>query len=196
MVRQKLANAAEAYAKPGLLAPVPAPFVQTTTSGWASIFSENFDNGFPPAGPNGVCQWELRSSKPAQYLWGADIHRTYNASAKAAWPMSDGALGKQLIPTQNTYPENVTTQIVCKLANLQTSTLKNILVEFALWLDKADNGDYFFFGFNTGEPTFNGWTWTQTPVDQQGQATWQRIRFYYPELAAKVAANQGHLEIM
>lgn len=198
---------AQRPAKPGLLAPVPAPKRQTPQTGWHELYSETFDGGFPTPTQYNACAFELRA-KNNDYDWGRSTAHTYENSAAAAWPAAGGNLGPQQQPGSQTYPENLQTQMICRFAGLDATNLKNFMVEFALWMDEGQAGDRFFVGFNTGEmaedpndsskqvETFYGRVWLQTPLAADGNHTWQRYRFFYPELADKVRANNGTLAVM
>ncbi|MCB0062289.1 MAG: hypothetical protein KDE19_09245, partial [Caldilineaceae bacterium] len=193
---EQLPSTALRHSKPGLLSLASSPLLQSSTPGWVSIYSENFDTSFPGAGQYGDCSLELRSDDATNYQWGGNSFRTFEESAGAAWPAKGGNLGALLTPGSDTYPEDIKTQIICHFSNLNAISLKNVMVEFALWLDEGDHGDSFFMGFNTGESLYYGKRWRQTPVDENGTRLWQQYRFFYPELEDKVIANNGNLSIM
>lgn len=57
VAHELLGNAAAhlAYAKAGLMAPVPLPMQQAMVNGWNTLYSDNLDGGFPAPGPHGEC---------------------------------------------------------------------------------------------------------------------------------------------
>lgn len=183
--------------KPGLMMSVSAPLAQRA-EGWVSMFSMDFVQGFPAPGKYGDCQFELRSPN-GEYQWGYNNYRSYKVDAGdtrsgAAWPFAGGTAGGSQNPGAQTYPQSRMTQMICTFSGLNDALLKNVMSEFALWLDKGDPfvdgnnlGDYFFVGFNTGEAFYYGYRWYSTPIDtESNDYLWQRYRFFYPELAGKV----------
>lgn len=76
------------------------------------------------------------------------------------------------------------------------------MAEFALWLDRANDGDGFFFGFNTGEKdgsnnlVFRGRLWANTPKNDQNQVQWVVNRVFYPEVGSKAAQNGGKVALL
>jgi len=187
-------------AQPSALAGAQAATAHADQPGWVSLYSENFDGGFPTVGQHGACKLTLGSNNPTNdpnnYRWGGNNFRTDANSPGAAWSAAVGNLGKLLQPGTNTYPDSTTTQIICTFSGLNLTHLKNIRVEFALWLDAADANDLFFVGFKAGGTIFSGKAWQNTPLDSNGTPTWQRYSFFYPDLAAQVQANNGNLAIV
>lgn len=196
----------KSYGKPGLLAPIPRPLAQTTNS-WIPIFSEDFANELSD-GQYDQCNLRLLAADlnpgdgQQDYGWGRNTYHAANGHESAAWPFAGGNDGSLLNPGMQTYPESQRTQIICEFSNLSGLQLKNVMAEFALWMDQGDpfvdsenRGDYFFVGFNTGETSFYGATWYNTR-DQDGNPVWKDYRFFYPDLAPKIEANDGKLSIM
>ena len=183
--------------------------IASINTGWVSMFNVDFSTGvFPAEGQNGDCKLTLsaqdtNSSDGTQdYDWGLNNTR-FHETPGAAWPFAAGNNSGGLSPGTQTYPANQTTSIICTFSGLNNISLKNIMVEFSLWLDEgdpfvseADKGDFFFVGFNTGEANYYGHRWYKTPVDGNGVIQWSKYRFFYPEVAEKVRNNNGVLKIM
>jgi hypothetical protein len=199
--------------KPGLLMPAAAPLAQSG-EGWVSMFSEDFTGLFPANGQHGDCQFALLAAESisntavTDYQWGKNDYRYYQVDKDdtrtgAAWTFAGGTDGGSQHPGSETYPDNRRTFMICTFSGLTNASLKNVMAEFILWLDKGDPftdnthlGDYFFMGFNTGEATFRGYRWYSTPFDSDtNEYQWERYRFFYPGLAERVKQNSGVLKI-
>jgi len=99
------------------------------TSGWVTIFAEDFESGFP-----GI--WTV-GSDDGQFYWGKRTCLAY-ADSYSGWAVGGGPQGSALSCDSN-YPDNASAGMGYGPFNLADATAAE--VRFKLWLDTEWNGD-------------------------------------------------------
>lgn len=139
--------------------------------GWQRVYGQSFDAGFPVAKYDGACQIVTLANHP-RYRWGSSAQQSFAGSRAAASPL----LG--LTAAAGTYPENALLQFVCLFDDLGAA--QNLMVQFALRLDRGNDGDTFFAGVSRDGQTFFGRRWRNTPPAVGGAAAWAAQRLFAP----------------
>lgn len=152
--------------------------------GWQNVYRQSFDRGFPAAKFDGSCQVVTLSNHP-RYRWGSGTRTTFNGTRGAASP----ALG--IVESTGTYPEDALLQFACVFDGLQAA--QNLMVQFALRLDRGSGGDTFFAGVSTDGQTFYGRRWRNTPPAPDGAAdgpyAWANQRLFAPFIGGATDAD-------
>ncbi|MCB0046946.1 MAG: hypothetical protein KDD92_16100 [Caldilineaceae bacterium] len=177
------------YRKPGLLALVPQTAVQAIDN-WHVEDMEDFESGFPNT--TGDCAWQLtqRAGGGQSHIWGTASDRS-TSGAQALWPAGavndDASPGTQPLPPGSTYPTDMITSVICRLSDVGNA--KNVLAEFQMWYELADNGDSLSVQFFSGTGDGNG-----ENLDYQGGLEWRgstdgvvfqdwrAYHIYYPDI--------------
>jgi hypothetical protein len=161
--------------------PATAPrLARTGADGWQTLYRQSFDAGFPTRGRDGACGLMTIADNP-RHRWGSGAERTFAQSPGAASPL------RGLIATTGTYPEDALLQFVCVFDHVGAA--RNLMVEFALRVDRANDGDTFFVGISTDGETFHGRHWRNTLLRAYDQAEWGLQRLFAPFIGEEAGAD-------
>lgn len=148
--------------------------------GWQPIYRQSFDTGFPTGGLDGACR-VVTIANNMRYHWGSGTERTFDHTRAAATPLHG------IVASAGTYPERALLQFVCIFDRLQDA--QNLMVQFALWMDRGNDGDTFFAGVATDGQTFYGRRWRNTQPVINGDYAWFEQRIFAPFVGAETRAG-------
>lgn len=176
-----------ALAPPPLPALQPAGSLQSLAGGnWQGVYRQSFDAGFPTARFDGNCQLVTLSNHP-RYRWGSGTQTTFGHTPAAALPALD------ITAATAPDPEDARIQFICVFDRLEAA--QNLMVQFALRLNRAGDGDTFFAGISTDGQTFYGRRWRNTPPVPDGGADgpypWASQRLFAPFIGAALSGGEA-----
>ena len=160
-------------------------------SGWSTLWRDNFDReGLDPA-LGGSCRFVLASTG-RKYQWGDDRARTFGGSAGAASPVRGGSEGRTHQPTN--AAGDLVSQMACVFDDMTAA--RNLMVQFALWMDQGSDGGSFFVGYSVDGRNFQGRRWRNSFQQEDGSSTWAEQRLFVPFVGEAAATNGGRVAIL
>ena len=131
----------EGPARSGLPSSAPAPGAGPEPAGWVTIFSDDFEGGFP--GP-----WQLYGDP----TWGQTSYDSYSGSY-SIWCAAGGINGVD--PADGYYPTNVESWAVYGPFNLSNATDAELLFKYNTWT--TSNKDYFYWLASVNDINYYGY---------------------------------------
>lgn len=131
---------------------------------WTKLFTANLDVDFPPATNCGAYAGD--ASLPDRF-WGQTSFIRVGNSGNAIWPAINGTDGLVITytdpanispPYTNTYPANLNSVLYCAFTNL--SEAQNFAVQFSMFLDLHDSGDYLYVAMTINQQDYRGMQYT------------------------------------
>ncbi len=132
----------------------------TSSAGWETIFSDDFEGAFPGS-------WLVGDTNPegGEYHWGQRQCRAYSG-LYSAWIAGGGADGSALA-CGSTYPDNMESWLVYGPFSLEDATAAELT--WKLWLDTEPEYDNLWWGVSTDGEQFVA---TGASGDSQGWIDW------------------------
>ncbi|MBW7881969.1 MAG: hypothetical protein H3C34_04910 [Caldilineaceae bacterium] len=159
--------------------------------GWTRIFHQTFDRGSDDRFADGQCR-PIFLSDDVRTRWTPASQRTFRRSIAALAP--ETATLPVALPGQDVSPEPITVQLVCVFDDLFHA--QNLMVQFALWMDRGSEGDTLFAGFSTDGQTFFGRRWRNSYRGSEGAHIWGEQRIFFPFTGDRLLPAEGRVAVL